>query len=222
MKLKNILMFIVILLLAGCTPKYELEINSNHISEKLTISQIPNNYTENDFENRLAIPEDDKYYNTSFSNGVATYSYGYNLSNVSKSNMINSCFDAYKFYQKDDYYALQTGSKFMCYPLQINDFTFAKYNTLDIIIKINDFEVIENNADVVENNEYRWTINSKNYNNKSILIKFKNINKTPIEEKKDKSSVDLKVILMVVVGIMLVILIIILYALNLNKKRNKL
>ena len=136
--------------------------------------------------------------------------------------MINSCFDAYKFYQKDDYYVLQTGSKFMCYPLQINDFTFAKYNKLDIIIKINDFEVIENNADVVENNEYRWTINSKNYNNKSILIKFKNINKTPIEEKKDKSSVDLKVILMVVVGIILVILIIILYALNLNKKRNKL
>lgn len=220
MKKRNILILILVLLITGCTPEYNLEIKFGKISEKLVISQIPSNYTSNNFKSTLSIPEDNEFYNISFNNNIATYQYNYDFDNISESNMINSCYNAFNFYKENDYYVLHTGSEFTCYPYQINDFMFAEYNELNIKIKFDGYQILENNADSVEENTYKWTINKNNYNNKSIFLKFKKIYTS--ETQQSQSGVN-PLIIFIILGIIIVIVILILiYALNLNKKRNKL
>lgn len=220
MKKKYILIIILVLLLTGCTPEYNLEIKSGRIIEKLIISQIPSNYTSSDFKSMLANPKDNKFYNKSFDNNVATYQYIYDFDNVSESNILNSCYNAFKFYEQNEYYVLQTGSKFNCYPYQINDFMFAEYERLNIKIKIDGYQVIENNADSIDGNIYIWVINEKNYNNKSIFLKFKRIKN--YDNEKIESKVSLPIIIIILGILIFIVIFAVFYALNLNKKRNKL
>lgn len=222
MKIKTIIIMVTILLLTGCSPQYSLEIKNGKIKENLTISNALTESNKDQFMTIFANPEKREYYKKEVIGNTVNYSYNYNFYEFENSNFINSCYDAYKFYEVEDenYYVLQTSSQFKCYPLQISDFIIKQYESLNISIKIDGYKVIENNADYVDGNTYNWKIDKTNYNNKSILLKFEKPSKK--DGKKEQSNFNPLLIIVVILVVLGIIGLILMYALNLNQKRNKL
>lgn len=224
---KKIKLFICILLtvlVTGCTPEYNLEFKDGKVYETLKISNVPNKYNKSNFNPHPAIPTENKLYKVAFSNQIASYSYDYKFNEFYKSNMLKTCYNAHNLVKDGDAYLFQTGNKFMCYPYQEGDFNLYRYSKLVIKIKMTNYDVIENNADKVSNNTYIWYIDEKNFSSKIISIKFKEMEKQEIvvEQKIEKKSFNLFIIVIIVGIIIAIAIILILYALNLNKKRNKL
>lgn len=223
-KIYIICLFILIILCSGCTPEYSIEIKNNKITEKLSISNISNEYTLQDFPNMYSILDEEEEYLRTYENNIVNYKYTYNFSNFYKSRIIKYCYNAFNLVKDKDAYLLQTGNEFKCYPLQLSDFDIREYEKLTIKIKITDYEVIENNADEISNDIYIWNINKDNYSSKVISIKFKEKAK---EENKDSlkdnnSSIDVTNILLIISVIIIIGIAVVFYALNLNQKRNKL
>lgn len=186
--MKKILIIFILLLVSGCSCKYELSINYSEVEEKLVINgvttEIPiqadlKNFSTHEYDKKLNGEE-------------LTYQTTYSLSSFSKSDFL-TCFDSYVFLEEEGTYTIRTGKKFTCLPYQYNDFDVLNYDNLEIVISTNN-NVIEHNADKVESGKYYWNISKKNINNSEIYFKFSQ------KEKKDMNML----ILIVFFGIVIV------------------
>lgn len=226
MKKIRLIILLSFIFLTGCTATYDIEISNSTIKEKLTVNNDTNNDAKS-FSSTYAIPKEDKKYNYQDNGTSSTFSYNFNFDNYIDSYMVNSCYDGFHFYKEKDYYVLQTDSEFRCYPLQIGDHGYINYDNLKINIKLDGYDVIENNAEEITDNTYSWNLNKNNYK-KSILIKFKknkqeiNPNQNDNGDSKKKSSFNIIYVIIIGVGIILIAAIAIIYGMVLNQKQNKL
>lgn len=166
---KKIFLILLPLLLTGCTINYDLVINENNISETITGSVEKSEYEIKDTDTSLndfyvlinedvnpVITENDLYkkkiINTD--NGI-DYKYTYNYkNNYDKSRIINTCFENHIIDETEDYYNIKLSGQFYCL-----------YSDKIYINVTSNYVVLENNADKVDGNKYKWTIdNSDNVN----------------------------------------------------------
>lgn len=168
MKKKNFLILLP-LLLTGCTINYDLVINENNISETITGSVEKSEYEIKDTDTSLndfyvlinedvnpVITENDLYKKNIINtdNGI-DYKYTYNYkNNYDKSRIINTCFENHIIDETEDYYNIKLSGQFYCL-----------YSDKIYINVTSNYVVLENNADKVDGNKYKWTIdNSDNVN----------------------------------------------------------
>lgn len=169
---KKIIILLLPLLLTGCTINYDLTINKNSISETITGSVEKSEYEIKDTDTSLnnfyilinedvnpVISSDDLYKKNIIDTDTGIdYKYTYNYKkNYDKSRIINSCFENHLVSETDDYYKIELTGKFYC----------LYSDKIDINVTSN-YEVIENNASVVNGNKYKWIINSSD--NVNILL----------------------------------------------------
>ena len=186
--MKKILIIFMLLLVSGCSCKYELSINYSDIEEKLVVNGVTTEIpVQADLKN-FSTHE----YSKNLDNEILTYQTSYSLSSFSKSDFL-TCFDSYVFNEEEGVYTIRTGKKFTCMPYQYNDFDVLLYDNLEIVISTNN-DVLEHNASKVENGKYYWNISKENINNAEIYIKFSE------KEKKDMNML----ILIVFFGIVIV------------------
>lgn len=169
---KKIIILLLPLLLTGCTINYNLTINKNSISERVTGSVEKEEYEIKDTDTSLntfyvlineevnpVITENDLYKKniTNTDTGI-DYEYTYNYkNNYDKSRIINSCFENHLVSETDEYYKIELTGDFYC----------LYSDKIDINVTSN-YEVIENNANEVNGNKYKWTISSSD--NVNILL----------------------------------------------------
>lgn len=169
---KKIIILLLPLLLTGCTINYDLTINKNSISERVTGSVEKEEYEIKDTDTSLntfyvlinedvnpVITEDDLYKKSITNTGAGIdYEYTYNYkNNYDKSRIINSCFENHLVSETDEYYKIELTGDFYC----------LYSDKIDINVTSN-YEVIENNANEVNGNKYKWTISSSD--NVNILL----------------------------------------------------
>lgn len=170
--MKKILSLIILcFLLTGCTVNYNLEIEDNSFKETITGNVLNSeikiddeqtdvntfNYLINE-EQSPFIRENNQLYNKTTNknnNGIDyNYSFTYNELNITDSRILNTCFEDFKFEEKDNIYYLMTFGKFYC--------NYATETNINISTE---YEVIVNNATKKKDNTYTWTINEENKDN---------------------------------------------------------
>ena len=185
---KNILLLGLLILLSGCTTKYNLTFSGDKIKENIDInidnaeiklgeSYVPGIESDNRINNIL---KEDQY--PLFNNEKVKYdkkvtrkgsytnvklSHSYTFDEYLSSNAYLTCFENKKMTKNRNSYSLSLNGNFYC--LYSDD--------IEINIKT-DREVLKHNADKVKGNTYTWIINSENVKDANIYFQMSTRYKT--------------------------------------------
>ena len=158
--IKNITFFFFLLILTGCSAKYNLTINSdNTITETITgtvLNTELDNEGNTDLNNYIyafeiaspLIDEEDTFNKEVVENKKGkdfTFTYTYD-GNYSKSSVLNKCFENYEYKETDNEYIFNLSGKFNCF---ITD-------KIEVNL-ISDYVVLENNADKSWNKKIKYS-----------------------------------------------------------------
>lgn len=203
-KINLVLCSFLILLMTGCSVKYELNFNNHSLREAMTIDA--NDWSSDQIEQTLEEYENESLtenYKISFNKETKKIklSKEYSISSYANSSILRQCYTAYNFLESDEYYDLTTSNTFNC-----NPFDYIVVDEVKVQIKTN-HKVLNHNADYVENNTYVWVIDKENSGNKPIQIRF---------------SKDMKnnYIGLIILGIIVIIILILLLMLFIKRKKS--
>lgn len=165
---KNVILFILLLLLCGCHANYNVTIDEDNISEEIDVS-MENNDTYMIFAKNDAYPlhsNFEKKYekNVTYDDNMINMNVKYNYTPLEfvNANSFNQCFnDKTVEVDNEDYYYFRLTDMNRCF--LVADF--------DVNIKTNN-KVLYNNADSVKGNTYTWHVNEENMKNVLIEIKI--------------------------------------------------
>ncbi len=241
--MKKIFCFIILLFLtSGCEVTYELNINGDNFEETTSIVETNeinlntyfNDITYNDLFDiyiKKPIPVSNDYEIQPDSDeemeGVSYYDkedlsndnqVGLSLTNtfsssgIQDSTVINNNYNRFIKATIDDHIVLSTGERLSA---------FDQYSTLDeVTIKITtDHEVIEHNADEIEDNTYIWYVNQDNYTDKSIYFE---IEASSSVEEEEGFFQNAWIILVILGGILSLAVIIFIFIIIKQKINNRL
>ena len=262
-KIKLVVLCSSIILISGCTATYNIDITENVISESLSIIETNQNTlnssvdSSSDYTVREAIQsaidgyqkvyyddysndDDEKlkgveYYNISSTGGSGLgvkYSYEYNnINNYQRSYIVHNCYDLFKVYEEARTLKITSSNEMKC---------FNKYIHLDNVQVIvnTENEVVNHNADQVNNHSYIWNITKNNATNKPIIFEVRLSTPTPDSESESdsnpthqdeqttlennvSSSNTITNIIIAVASIFVVIIIIVIILINKNKRNNR-
>lgn len=217
---KIISLILAILLLTGCSAKYDITFTDDKIKDEIRVytdSDTVNNATQstiNSFSNKILEWErgHDHYTREVYTdNGITGYLYKYdfNYDEYDAMSQIRKCYEDFELTYNDSEIILKTSNKFLCQ-------NYYK-DVTDLTITINtDKVIISSNADEINGNTHTWKINKTNYNNKPLEIK---INRQEIYKPKKENPLNLTQILIFILFILLIIV----YIINRKsiKKRGK-
>ena len=207
---KILLLFLLTILLTGCSATYDIEFTEDKIKDEIRVftdTETVNNATQatiDSFSNKILEWErgHDHYTREVYTTDKITgylYKYDFNYDEYDAMSQIRKCYEDFNFTYNDKEIILTTSNKFLC-----KDY-YQDVNNLTINIKT-DKKVISSNADSTKDNTLTWNINKSNYQNKPLNLKI-NLQET-YEKPKDK-NVDLKQILTIILFILLLIIYII-------------
>ena len=173
---KILLSLIFLFLLTGCTAEYKLDIGKTSIEETISINVDSEKLgTEGikiiENHNQLVFDDKEEYYESTFNqtddNFNVNYNYTYDNNTIESSSFINKCYSENSIVSNENTLTISTEGKFNCYNMYGNE----KLENTRIVIST-DLEVIDNNADEIEGNNYIWIINENNYYDKPIFIEI--------------------------------------------------
>lgn len=207
---KILLLFLLTILLTGCSATYDIEFTEDKIKDEIRVftdTETVNNATQatiDSFSNKILEWErgHDHYTKEVYTTDKITgylYKYDFNYDEYDAMSQIRKCYENFNFTYNDKEIILTTSNKFLC-----KDY-YQDVNNLTINIKT-DKKVISSNADSTKNNILTWNINKSNYQNKPLNLRI-NLQET-YEKSKDK-NIDLKQILIIILFILLIIIYII-------------
>jgi len=205
---KKLIILILILLLTGCSAKYDINFGKDKIEDKIEIFEDSTkvnkaNEEETDEINNLIIDWENGYdhykrelYSTDTIDGYR-YTYEFDYDEYDAMSQIRKCYDDFKLtYDKE--IKLTTSKEFLCgtyYP-----------DTKQIEINItSEYEIKSSNADKKDKNKHTWIINKDNYKNKPITI---TINKNKEYTEKKESKIEIKKIIVTSIFVILIIVLI--------------
>ncbi len=174
---KLLILIPILIILAGCSAKYEVEIKNNKVIEKSSFIIDKSLVEDNNIYYAVAKLSGKYFLNTDFLLGgnikeyyddnkaIYQKSSDTNISNYNNSDIFRYCYDAHNVIIDDDYIMITTSDKFKCFDL------YEELDDVDIILKSN-HKLIETNADVVDGYIYKWHITKDNAKDKKIYIKL--------------------------------------------------
>ena len=215
MKKIIIILILSIFLLSGCSVQYNLEINKEGFKENISIGKFDADNVEGfQYLTPYAIVNgvNQEFYKLDYSNQILNLSYDYGVYNYDMSEALNQCYDMSNFSYDNNYYYILTSGEFKC-------LSYMGYTTDEVRINIkSDYNVVESNADLVENNVYTWIINKNNKGNKPIDIVFDINNSNNLKGNNKLSQFST---FFLVIGAFVIVGIIILFVYLHGKKKNK-
>lgn len=234
MNKKYLILLLVVFLLCGCKANYTIEINEDSINEETYIySDDSDEYSVKTYRGALlsdyfkALPslEQSAFINTTGEDvsgssdkdnndfGLGTYTIKY----INKTNEKGSTFTyKYNINEYQNSYVPNMNATTFKYTNTNNEininlkniYAFTSYKLLEevkVLVKVSDYyEVVSNNAQIINGNEYMWIITRDDYINNSLKISLKvknnkdesnevidnKENKEDNEQNKDKENID--------------------------------
>ena len=168
MKFKYFILLFV-LLLTGCSVQYDLKFEQDTIKEKIDIKAEHNSDNQSVFNRdyyAIINASTSNEYNKVLLDDGYEFSYDYGFEEFRNSRFLN-CYDAYSLNTDNNVITFSTSKQFKC--------LVYDYMPIDnVVINIStDYEVVDNNADAIEGNVYKWNINNNNFSNKPIKFSYK-------------------------------------------------
>lgn len=245
MKIKILTLIFCLFILSGCDITYNLNISKNNIEESTKIVELDEERFENDeistmFYNNYSImdialfeqdnivnPEENATfekidgidYYTKIKNKESigyTYKGTFNYNNFRDSSMLNYGVPLHKYKSNDNIIEINSGS----FKMLFNQ--FPTLDNLKINIKVNDYAVVENNADEKNKNIYTWNITRDNYKKKSVALKLNNktFSKVVYNDLINLGNNAYSLLILLPLIIVLIVIAIIIYKNVLSKKEN--
>lgn len=218
---KIIISLAILLLMTGCSVNYDLEINDDFIHEN-----INGNISKNEFDSELgentdlniyyslysdqnALIDSDELYNKNISeeDGKVFFTAKYDYhGNYKSSRVIDYCFEKHFVEETEKTYIIKLGGNFYCqYADEIN------------VNVTTDNYVINNNADEVDGNIYKWKLAEGSKNNNSIeMIVSKDLKKNNAN---NNGSINYFQIVGTVIFVILLLAIFIIYKKHQNSEK---
>ena len=205
---KRIFILILLIMLTGCSAKYDIYFDENKINDEIKIYEESSkvkkaNQKETDeFSQKILDWERGyDYYNVElYAEGENTgyiYTYSFDYDEYDAMTQLRKCYEDFEF-TNGKQIKLKTSKEFLCgtyYP-------YAKDITINISSKYN---ITNSNADKKDGNTHTWIINGSNY--KSKPIEFTIDKNSEYEEKvKPKTSKKMVIILVIFVGLILLLI----------------
>lgn len=166
--MKKKILFLLILLITGCSANYNLNIENDNFEESIDVI-VPSNDKAlishlNSFEQYINenVIYDKKMKEEDISTNF-NYSHTYSFNDFQ--NRENPCFLSSNLYQDNGIYTIFSND-FVCF-----ESFDMKADSYTINISTN-YNVINNNADKVNGNTYIWNFKKNNYKNKSIIFQY--------------------------------------------------
>lgn len=172
-KNKILILLIILFLMTGCQAEYNLTIDNDTYTESINMT-VDNDDTYN-IQN---LKENNQYISSSSTNGLiyektieenydnTIFNYKHSFSfDEFRGTLNGKCFNKINLTESDGIYSLYA-SDFICYGEHEQTAESYKIN-----IKTN-YNVINNNADEVNNNVYTWMIDKNNYSGKTINFQY--------------------------------------------------
>ena len=220
MKYLKLLLLLLVFCLTGCDVTYNLTITDDEMIESVDFWYDDTKENEKIIDQYLSVKHQ-AYFNmdTSVTNNYnqkkitddgkigMNLEYGYDENNLEKSSLIDKCYYKKSVSNTDDEINIYTDGKVSC--MYMDD--VKQFDSLTINIKT-DLEVIENNADKVEDNTYTWVINEDNYQNHPIEIRLK---------KGTGNKFNIWIVIIVLVVLLIIGLLFLYHTYLKNQKRNK-
>ena len=216
---KLILIFCLMFFVTGCDVSYELKINADEtFDEKATFSFLNQDMTVDDLSVYIKTNQpisndryEAKYYDSHiYTNGIyndLVYDYVHDINSFRKSTFVDTCYPNMKITETDDEIRIESGKGFRC----LNPDNGLITDHVDIAI-VSELEVLENNADEVNDNTYSWTVNESNVQDKEVNLVLK---------RNKKNSMDINYFLIFgIIGVLIVILGIGLFLISKNRQNN--
>ena len=172
--MKKKILFLLLLLLTGCSAKVELELSKDNITETTKIYDMKVNvYDGNNVRQDISLYLEDferdyEFYNMTEFEEEEYVGKNYNitvpLENWQGTSIISSCYETFDVKLTDTSISLNTSEENICV-----DFFGVKGVTITLE---SDLKLISTNADRIDRNKLIWNINSNNYKNKSISFDY--------------------------------------------------
>lgn len=218
--MKKLIIFVLFIFITGCSVDYNLEVSNNSFKEKIDVVidksensqsvgdssvelddqltpfiEEPINafFTPNKENYKKKVKEFDNYYKISLS-------YNFNFSEFKKSNSLNSCFENVEIKEEDNKYYIHAYGAFYCLYEDVFNIKLKTKNN-----------VINHNANSVNDNLYVWNIDNQNVNNVDVKI----------EINKGLPYKRLIINISILISVVLIIGFIIYYLFLSNKENNK-
>ncbi len=221
-RIKRLLLLSSLMLITGCTAKYNLIINDDlSVSDEITASETIKYYDENYslydrntaitnlWDNMSSIFDYSRHYTYKINDNntgiVAVSEYSSLQDYINRNSIYKQYFEKIDFSLNDDIITIKTSGDF--YPYVEQDPERFPIDSFSLNIKL-PFKVLNSNADLIDGNTYTWHIN-KDTKEKSIYLEF--------DSSKKVASVDYKMLITITVIILLIIGIYIYYNKLINK-----
>lgn len=212
--MKKIIFIFFLLFLSGCTATYQLTLDDNKITEKLTLIETNSLLFDVKNDSGWALREifesltiNDEFAEENYSikslnndNQLGVEYYSNKTKKIINSSALNQCYINPQMTESENIVKINTGSDFKCYEY---------YNTLDtvkVIFKTN-HKVISSNADIVEGNKYIWNITKDG--NKQIEISY------------DKTVINKNSMTIIIISVIVVLVILSIYYFISVKRKNE-
>lgn len=215
---KILLMFILILLLSGCSVEYNVSLENDSFKESGSLIEKKEN-KDNVSKNGFSFEEQINYTYQSMHdvlNGQEmekTQSFelkkidtdkeiGLTYSNELKQNkyylspIIRQCYDNVSVKNSNNNIKISTGNYFKCFDY------YELLNNVTVNFTTN-YKVINNNADEIKDNTYTWFINKNNFKNKEISIE---IDKSDISYNTLLDEKESNVLIVFLIGLVLTVI----------------
>jgi len=179
--MKKILLIGILFFISGCSINYQATITEDKISEEVILySDEEYNFPSPVFidiegvSGEYSAPEDlyvegVEYYQKTFDGTKSKYNYSFAFNEFSRSRAANMCYKAFKLTNVSDYvYLLNTNSYNSCFDY----YSEIEEITINLTLDTNIYQMVSNNADLINNNTYIWTLNKENYHNKHMQLVF--------------------------------------------------
>lgn len=207
---KILLLFILCLLLSGCSTVVTLKIEKDKVTETIKVSGLKeeiflNNQLNENVKKGLNVFEREyEYYDMKeFEDNEyvsKTYELSENIELWAELSHVRPCYETFKLEKTDTNITLNTSDEYRC------GYLFGA-NNVTLVIE-SDLELVSSNADDVQGNKLIWNIDESNYKNKSISFNYK------INESKSVENYLVYYILFAVISLIIGVYIFI-------KKKNK-
>ena len=171
---KVLLLFVLILLVSGCSTEVTLRIDAEKVNEKIKIYELKSNVYSNNVldenikSNMEAFEREYEYYDMNeyeeLDYIVKTYELFENIELWSGLSHLRPCYESFELSKTDTNISLDTSDEYRCGYL---------FGANDVLLTVeSDLKLISSNADRVDGNKLIWNINSNNYKNKSISFNY--------------------------------------------------
>lgn len=193
MNKKIIILLISSLLLCGCSADIDLVVTDDVVSEKIVINDVdPRSFYKNvpfDYQDFLPDTVDEDFYDAKInyydyqqSSNQVTYQHVHSINDIGKSRLFNDYLNDYLVKKNID-----DNSKI--FEMKgIDLYRFYQLNNVKFNLKT-DYQVLEHNADHVDNGIYTWNITKDNCRDKYIYFKLSPEKSTSVVIVNDTSHV---------------------------------